>query len=57
VNDNLKDVKIAQELLRHSKPDITASLYIHGIPAENLKAQEKYVAAMALQRPASDPVQ
>jgi integrase len=57
VNDNLKDVKIAQTLLRHSKPDITASLYIHSVPEENLKAQEKYVAALALQKPASDAVQ
>jgi hypothetical protein len=57
VNSNLKDVKISQTLLRHSKPDITASVYIHSVPEENLKAQEQYVAALALQKPASDAVQ
>ena len=57
VGDNLKDVKIVQELLRHAKPNLAAELYIHGIPEKNLKAQEKYVAALALQKPASDAVQ
>jgi len=57
VNNNLKDVKIAQTLLRHSKPDLTAQIYVHSVPEENLKAQEKYVAALALQMPASDAVQ
>lgn len=57
VNQTLKDVKIAQSLLRHSKPDITAGIYIHGVPEENLKAQEQYMAALALQKPASDAVQ
>lgn len=57
VNRTLKDVKIAQTLLRHSKPDITAGIYIHGVPEENLKAQEQYMAALALQKPASDAIQ
>ena len=57
MNNNLKDVKIAQTLLRHSKPDLTAQIYVHSVPEENLKAQEKYVAALALQMPASDAVQ
>jgi integrase len=43
VNRNLKDVKIAQTLLRHSKPDITAGTYIHSVPEQNLKAQEQYM--------------
>jgi len=33
-------------LLRHSNPDLTVGTYIHGVPAENLKAQELYVTAM-----------
>lgn len=57
VNRNLKDVKIAQSLLRHSKPDITAAIYIHAVPEENLKAQEQYMADLALQKPESDAVQ
>lgn len=57
VNRNLKDVKIAQTLLRHSKPEITAGIYIHGVPEENLKAQEQYMDALAFQKPASDAVQ
>lgn len=46
VNHVTKDVKIAQTLLRHSKPDLTAGIYIHGVPKENLKAQGQYVRAM-----------
>jgi integrase len=46
VNVATKDVKVVQTLLRHSKPDITAGIYIHGVPKENLKAQERYVRAM-----------
>jgi len=41
-----KDLKVAQTMMRHSKPDITAGTYIHGVPKENLKAQERYVRAM-----------
>lgn len=41
-----KDLKVAQTLLRHSKPDITAGTYIHGVPQENLKAQGQYMSAM-----------
>ncbi len=57
--------------LRHSKPDITAGTYIHGVPQDNLIAQELYMAAMMQQesitqrsrdslmkaRPASNSVQ
>jgi integrase len=57
VNRNLKDVKIAQTLLRHSKPEITAGIYIHGVPEENLKAQEQYMDALAFQKPVSDALQ
>ena len=39
VNQATKDVKVVQTLLRHSKPDITAGTYIHGIPKENLRAK------------------
>jgi integrase len=46
VNKTTKDVKMAQTLLRHSKPDLTAHIYIHSVPKENLKAQERYVRAM-----------
>jgi len=46
VHNEIKDVKVVQELLRHSKPDLAAGLYIHGVPEENLKAQEQYVRAM-----------
>jgi integrase len=46
VNHTTKDVKIAQTLLRHSSPDLTAGIYIHGVPAENLRAQGQYVSAM-----------
>jgi len=49
VNTNLKDVKIAQTLLRHSTPDMTAGKYIHSVPAENLKAQ-----ALLAAKPASE---
>ncbi len=53
VNNTTKDVKIAQTLLRHSKPDVTAGIYIHGVPEENLKAQEQYVRAMMKSKPRS----
>jgi len=46
VNHTTKDVEVVQTLLRHSKPDITVGTYIHGVPEENLKVQELYVAAM-----------
>jgi integrase len=46
VNNATKDVKVVQTLLRHSNPDITVGTYIHGVPEENLKAQELYVTAM-----------
>jgi len=46
VNLVFKDVKVAQTLLRHSKPDITVGTYIHGVPEENLKAQGQYMTAM-----------
>jgi integrase len=46
VNKATKDVKVVQTLLRHSSPGITLGTYIHGVPEENLKAQEQYVAAM-----------
>jgi integrase len=46
VNNTTKDVKIAQTMLRHSRPEITAGIYIHSVPEANLKAQEQYVAAM-----------
>jgi len=46
VNNTTTDVKIAQTMLRHSRPEITAGIYIHGVPEANLKAQEQYVAAM-----------
>jgi integrase len=46
VNLVFKDVKVAQTLLRHGKPDITAGTYFHSVPGENLKAQEQYMAAV-----------
>ncbi len=46
VNLVIKDVKVAQSLLRHGKPDITAGTYIHSVPEENLKAQEQYMVAV-----------
>ena len=46
VHSVTKDLKVAQTLLRHSKPDITAGTYIHGVPEENLKAQRQYMTAM-----------
>ena len=46
VNNATKDVKIVQTLLRHSKPDLAAGTYIHGVPEENLKAQGQYMGAM-----------
>jgi hypothetical protein len=30
----------------HGKPDLAAGRYIHGVPEENLKAQEQYMGAM-----------
>ena len=30
----------------HSKPDITADTYIHGVPEENLTAQGKFMPAL-----------
>ena len=57
VNTNLKDVKIAQTLLRHSTPDITAGKYIHSVPEENLKAQAQYVALLLAAKPASEAKQ
>ena len=46
VNLVFKDVKVAQTLLRHSKPDTTAGTYIHSVPEENLKVQEQYMVAV-----------
>jgi len=46
VNIAAKDKKVAQTLLRHSNPDITLGTYIHGVPEENLRAQERYATAM-----------
>lgn len=46
VHSVTKDLKVAQTMLRHSKPDITAGTYIHGVPEENLKAQGKYMLAL-----------
>jgi integrase len=46
VHSVTKDLKVAQTMLRHSKPDITAGTYIHGVPKENLKAQGQYMSAM-----------
>ena len=40
VNNATKDVRVVQTLLRDSSPDITVGTYIHGVPEENLKAQE-----------------
>ena len=57
MNGHLKDVKIAQTLPRHGKPDTTASDYIQGVPEENLSAQEQGAAALALQKPTSDAAQ
>jgi integrase len=41
-----KDLKVAQTMLRHSKPDITAGKYIHGVPEENLRAQREFMHAL-----------
>lgn len=46
VHSVTKDLKVAQTMLRHSKPDITAGTYIHGVPEENRKAQGKFMLAM-----------
>jgi len=54
VNTNLKDVKIAQTLLRHSTPDMTAGKYIHSVPEEYLKAQAQYMALLGAAKPASE---
>jgi len=51
VNTELKDIKISQALLRHSKPQITAERYTHSVPEENLKAQQQYIDALRLRRP------
>jgi integrase len=51
VNKEFKDITISQGFLRHSKPDITATVYTHGVPEQNLRAQEQYMAALALQKP------
>ena len=71
VHSVTKDLQIAQTMLRHSKPDITAGTYIHGVPEENLKAQGKFMLALMQEerssqadreslmnaKPASDSVQ
>lgn len=64
VNLVTKDVKVVQTLLRHSNPDITVGTYIHGVPEENLKAQEQYMLALMQEerslteaKPASDSLQ
>ena len=41
-----KDLKTAQTMLRHSKPEMTAGTYIQGVPEENLKAWENSVFAL-----------
>jgi integrase len=57
VNTTLKDVKIAQTLLRHSTPDMTAGKYIHSVPEENLKAQAQNMALLLAAKPASEAKQ
>lgn len=57
VNAKLKDIKISQTMLRHSKPQITADIYTHSVPEANLKAQRQYMTALRLRKPASDAVQ
>jgi len=39
-------VKTLVGKLRHSRPDLTAGTYIHGVPEENLKAQGQFMRAM-----------
>ncbi len=46
VHSVTKDLKVAQTMLRHSKPDITVGTYTHGVPEENLKAQGKFIFAL-----------
>ena len=46
VHSVTKDLKVAQTMLRHSKPDITAGTCIHGVPEENLKAQGEFMLAL-----------
>lgn len=37
VNAEYRDITISQGILRHSKPDITAAVYTHGVPEKNLR--------------------
>jgi Phage integrase family len=55
VHSTTKDLKVAQTMLRHSKPDITAGTYIHGVPEENLKAQGKFMHALMQEGSSSQP--
>ena len=42
INDGT-NAKIVQGLLRHSRVEVTLNLYCHNIPADSLKAQERFV--------------
>jgi integrase len=71
VHSVTKDLKVAQTILWHSKPDMTAGTYFRGVPEENLKAQGKFMHALMQEesssladrdslinaKPASDSVQ
>lgn len=46
VHSATKDLKVAQTILRRSKPDVTAGTYIHGVPEENLKAKGEFMRAL-----------
>jgi len=71
VHSVTEDVKVAQTMPRQSKPDITATTYIHDVPEEILKAQGIFMLALMQEensfladrnslmntKPASDSVQ
>lgn len=47
------DLKVAQTMLQHGKPDTTAGTCIPGVLQDNLAAQEQYVTAMMQQESTS----
>ena len=52
-NETTKDITVAQTLLRHNKPDMTA-VYTHGNFEKALDAQRQYMDQLLAAKPASE---
>lgn len=53
-NDRTKDITVSQTMLRHAKPDITATIYTHGNFWKALDAQRMYMEQLLRMKSASE---